>query len=68
MKKNVGTADTVIRLILVILIGLLYLTDVISGTAAVIFGVVALILLITGLVGVCPAYWLFKINTSKKKA
>lgn len=66
MKKNVGTIDTIIRLILVLLIGILYFTDVIGGTLAIVLGIIAVILLVTGLVGFCPLYLLMGISTSKK--
>ncbi len=66
MKKNVGTTDTIIRLLLVVLIGILYFTDVIGGTLAIVMGIIAVILLLTGLVGFCPLYLLFGISTDKK--
>jgi O-antigen/teichoic acid export membrane protein len=66
MKKNMGTLDRIIRVSLVILIAVLYFTNVISGTWAIILGVVALIFLLTSLIGVCPLYMPFDISTRKK--
>ncbi|MFN2302993.1 MAG: DUF2892 domain-containing protein [Anaerolineales bacterium] len=66
MKKNMGTLDRIIRLALVVLVAVLYFTNVISGTLAIILGVVALVFLITSLVGVCPLYMPFGISTRKQ--
>jgi len=66
MKKNMGTLDRVIRISLVVLVAILYFTNVISGTLAVILGIAAVIFLLTSLVGVCPLYMPFGISTRKK--
>ncbi len=66
MQKNMGTLDRIIRLALVALVAILYFTDVISGTWAIILGIVAVIFLLTSLVGVCPLYKPFGISTRKK--
>ena len=59
MKKNVGTADRIVRLILgIVIIGLgLYFKSW--------WGVIGIIPLITGLIGYCGLYRLFGINTCK---
>lgn len=67
MKKNIGTTDTVIRVIIAILIAVFYLSGMISGTAAIILGIIALILLVTGLAGWCGLYTIFGINTCSCK-
>lgn len=66
MKKNMGTADRVIRGVVAILIGILYFTGQISGTFAVILGIVAVAFLLTSITGVCPAYMPFGISTIGK--
>lgn len=66
MKKNMGTADRIIRVILAIAVGILYAAGQITGTAAVILGVLAVILLVTGVVGFCPLYAPFGISTMKR--
>jgi len=66
MQKNMGTWDRIIRFALAALIAILYFTNVISGTWAIILGIVAVIALVTSLVGVCPLYKLLGISTSKK--
>jgi hypothetical protein len=66
MTKNMGSADRGIRIAAAVVIAVLYLTHVISGTLAVILGVIAAVLVITSFVGVCPAYLPFKASTLKK--
>ena len=65
MKKNMGTNDRVIRLIIVLVIAGLYLTGKLSGTLAIVLGIIALAFLVTSLLGWCPTYLPFKINTRK---
>ena len=67
MKKNMGTTDQLIRIAAALLIGVLYYLDVISGTSALILGILALVFVATSLVGFCPLYLPFGINTCKKK-
>ncbi len=68
MKKNEGTADRVIRVILgfiLIYIGAIQMG--LSGVPAYIVVLVGLILLITGTTGFCGLYTVIGINTLKKK-
>ena len=60
-----GLADKIIRLVVVAVIAALYFTGQISGTAAIILGVVAVAFLLTSLIGWCPAYVPFGISTKK---
>lgn len=66
MKKNMGTVDRIIRLILAIVVAVLYFTGQISGIAAIILGILALIFVVTSAIGFCPLYVPFKISTLKK--
>ena len=66
MKKNMGQTDKIIRGILAAAIAILYFTNVISGTVALILGVFALIFLLTSFVSFCPLYAPFGINTRSK--
>ncbi len=67
MKKNMGTIDRVIRVLLAMVVGILYLTGNISGTAAIILGILAVIFILTSAVGFCPLYMPFNISTIGKK-
>ncbi|MCO6411382.1 MAG: DUF2892 domain-containing protein [Thiogranum sp.] len=68
MKLNMGTADRVIRLIVVAVIAALYFNGQITGTAAIILGIIAVAFLVTSLIGWCPSYVPFGISTRRKSA
>jgi len=67
MKKNMGTIDRSIRVVLAVVVGMLYLAGQITGTAAIILGVVAVVFLLTSAVGVCPLYMALGVSTIKKQ-
>ncbi len=66
MKPNMGTTDRIIRIAVAILIGALYFAGKISGTLAIVLGIVAVVFLLTSLVGTCPLYMPFGISTRKQ--
>jgi hypothetical protein len=66
MTKNMGTTDSVIRILVAIGIAALYFTGRISGTLAIILGIVAVVFLVTSLMGWCPGYLPFGLSTRKK--
>ena len=55
MTKNMGTVDRAIRLVVVAVVVLLYLMGRISGTLAIVLGIVALAFFVTSLIGWCPS-------------
>ena len=65
MKKNMGSTDKIIRVVLAAAIAVLYYMDYISGTLAYVLMAVAIILLVTSLVNFCPLYRLLGTNTCK---
>ncbi len=67
MKKNMGSADRIIRVILAGLVLVLYFANVISGTVAIILLVFAAIFIITSLVSFCPIYLPFGLSSLRKK-
>ena len=66
MKKNMGMVDRIMRLILAGIVLVLYLTGVISGTVAIILGALAVVWVVTSLLGFCPLYLPFKISTRRE--
>lgn len=66
MKKNMGSTDKMIRILVAILIAILYFTNIISGTLALVLGVFAIIFALTSFISFCPLYLPFGINTAKK--
>jgi hypothetical protein len=66
MTKNMGNLDRAVRLFVVLAIGIVYLMGQLSGTLAIVLGVVAVAFLLTSLVGTCPAYLPFGLSTRSK--
>ncbi|MFZ2397650.1 MAG: DUF2892 domain-containing protein [Smithella sp.] len=66
MKKNMGTIDRVIRILLAIVVIVLYLNGSITGVAAIILGIVAFVFIVTSLIGFCPLYVPLNISTIGK--
>ncbi len=66
MKKNMGTIDKIIRISIAVLIAILYFTKVLTGTWAIILGVLGAVFLVTSLIGFCPLYLPFGISTRNK--
>jgi hypothetical protein len=67
MKKNIGTIDKVIRILIAVVVVALYFSNVISGTLAIILLALSAILLVTSLIGFCPLYWPFGLSSAKKE-
>ena len=67
MKKNMGTVDRVVRAIFAVVVAILYFSGSISGTAAIILGVLAVIMLLTSITAICPLYGPLGISTLKKE-
>jgi hypothetical protein len=67
MKKNMGLADKIIRIIVALIIVALYFTNVLSGAVALVLLILSGIFIATSFVGFCPLYTLFGLNTNKKK-
>ncbi len=65
MKANMGTIDRIIRTALAILVGVLYFTGQISGTVAIVLGVLAVIFLLTSVISFCPLYAPFRFSTRR---
>jgi hypothetical protein len=68
MKKNIGSIDRVIRLLVALAIIALYYTNQINGTVAIVLLGIAAIFIITSFISVCPIYLMFGLNTKNKKA
>jgi hypothetical protein len=67
MKKNMGILDKAIRILIALVVIVLYFVHAISGTLAIILLILSGIFILTSLVGFCPLYLPFGINTGKKK-
>jgi hypothetical protein len=67
MKKNMGNIDRITRVLVALLIAVLYFMNIVSGTFAIIIMVLAGIFILTSVLGFCPLYTLFRLNTCKTK-
>jgi hypothetical protein len=67
MKKNMGSADKIIRILIAIVFAVLYWQGIVSGTLGIVLLVLALIFVLTSFVSFCPLYLPFGINTCKVK-
>jgi hypothetical protein len=62
-----GSIDKIVRVLVAVVIGILYFTDQITGTAAIILGIFAVVFILTSAIGFCPLYLPLKLSTIKKK-
>lgn len=65
MKVNMSSIDRVLRILVGIAMVVVGFT-VLRGTAGIVVGIVGLVPLLTGLVGWCPLYTVFRTGTKKQ--
>jgi len=65
MKKNMGKFDRLIRTMIAIVVGILYFMDIISGTLAIVLGILAIVFLLTSFFSICPLYMPFGLSTKE---
>ena len=63
MKKNMGTADKTIRLIIAAIVGVLYYINVLNGTLGLVLLILSGIFVLTSVISFCPLYTLLGIKT-----
>ena len=68
MKANIGLVDRLVRVGLVAVAAVLFFTGQLSTAAAIVLGVLAVVFLVTSVVGVCPLYLPFGISTRRRSA
>lgn len=67
MKKNMGSADRIIRVIIAVVLGFLYFTGTVSGTWGIVLLVLAVVFVLTSTISFCPLYAPFGISTCALK-
>jgi Na+(H+)/acetate symporter ActP len=65
MKKNLGSPERIVRVLVAIAVAVLYLTNQSTGVAAVILGVIAVAFVLTSSAGFCPLYASIKFLAHK---
>ena len=68
MKKNMGTTDRVIRIIIAIIVITLFATEKITGTLGIALIALAVVFVLTSFISFCPLYAPFGISTCKLKS
>ncbi|PKO05119.1 MAG: DUF2892 domain-containing protein [Chloroflexi bacterium HGW-Chloroflexi-3] len=65
--KHVNQAgwDRIVRVILGVVLLILAFSNIVSGGLGVLFTIVGILALLTGISGICPAYMLLKFRTKK---
>jgi len=67
MKKNMGTIDRIVRILIAALIVFLFFTNKITGTIGIVLIIFAAVLVITSLISFYPLYLPFGLKTKKSK-
>lgn len=67
MKKNMGSTDRVVRIILAAIFAVLYFTGTVPGTLGLVLVIVGAVFLLTSLVSFCPLYAIVGLNTCSTK-
>jgi len=67
MKKNMGTIDRFIRILIAVLIAFLFFTNQTTGTLGIVLIIFSVVFLLTGLIGFCPLYLPLDLKTNKSK-
>ena len=62
--KNIGKSDKIVRVLIAVLFTVLFLNQLVTGVMGVILVILAGVFLLTSVVGTCPLYLPFKINTN----
>ena len=62
-----GSTDRIIRIAIAVLIAILYFTNTINGTLALVLGTFAIIFVLTSFISLYPLYFPFGFPTLKKK-
>ena len=67
MKKNMGSADRIIRVMIAAIISVLFFTNIITGVFGIVLMVLAAVFVLTSFISVCPLYLPFGFSTCKTK-
>ena len=67
MKKNMGSTDRIIRVLLAIVLITLYFTGTVTGTIGIAMMVLAIVFILTSIVSFCPLYAPFGISSCPVK-
>lgn len=67
MKTNVGTIDRIVRIVLAVVFSALYFTSTVTGPFGLVLLILGAVFFATALIGFCPLYAIFGLNTCPAK-
>ena len=67
MKQNIGVFDRTIRILFAAILAILYFTGTVTGSAGIVFLLLAAILLITAITRFCGLYKILGVTSCKRK-
>lgn len=67
MKKNMGSADRIIRIVIAAVVAVLFFTGIIEGTLGIVLLALAGIFVLTSFISFCPLYAPLGISTCPVK-
>jgi amino acid transporter len=68
MKKNLGTIDKLVRILIAAVIAILFFANIITGALGIALLLFAVILVVTSFINFCPIYFAFGLSSNKKKS
>jgi len=68
MKKNMGAADRIIRILVAAAFGYLFFAGIVTGLIGIILVILGGVFVLTSLVGFCPLYTVFGLHSNKVKS
>jgi hypothetical protein len=68
LPQNEGTPDRLVRIVAGALLAIAALAGLVVAPISYVAGVIAAILLITGVTGFCPLYAVFRFSTCPRRA
>lgn len=67
MKKNIGNADRIIRILIAIVFVTLYYTGTLTGIIGIALMILSVVFVATSFLSFCPLYAIFGINSCAAK-
>ena len=67
MKKNMGSTDRIIRIIIAAIFAILYFTGTVTGTIGLVLLILGGVFVLTSFMSFCPLYTIFGMSTCPVK-
>lgn len=67
MKKNMGAADRIIRVLIAAVFAYLFFTGIVTGVTGLVLVILGGVFVLTSLIGFCPLYTIFGLHSDRTK-